>query len=845
MEDGRGCLRNRITLRREMHVCRRTAPVLLALGLVIGPVGASLASPQDAARTPEPLVPEKAGKELRAFRITGNPPRIDGLLDEEVWTVADAIDDLVQNEPDNMAPPSERTVVQVAYDDRYVYVAARCYAREVSQVTASLGRRDNVPPSDRIAISFDPRHDHLTAYVFQANPSGVQGDLYYFDDIRATSDYDGVWDVGTLVTADGWNAEFRIPFSQMRFDLPLGDEVVWGFNVRRDIHRRAEFDRWVATPRGAQGFVSRFGHLVFGNRLSPPRRVEFVPFTLARRENLAQAEPAHAVDGGLDLRLGLGTSATLSATINPDFGQVELDPAVLNLTVFETFFPEKRPFFLEDSRTFVLSYPQSTLFHSRRIGQRPGRFPLKPGDRLIERPDQTTILGAAKLTGKVSNWTYGGLTALTAREYATVEAPALDGEGHEVVTRVDRLIEPRTAYGVGRVQRDILGGSSTVGAIGTAVVRERDTDAFTGGIDYNIRWSRNRFQWDGHWAGTRAPFRDDVRIGFGGVTRFNFIGKYVGVVGHLDHFGPDFRNTDLGFHSTRVDKTHVNVGFNLGRPDPWGIFRNISTFLGGGQQWNGDGLVFDRWIGSTAFIRFLNYWTAGVNTRHDLRVLDDLDTRGGPPIVRPARTSLNLNVGSDFRKSWQIFLGLSGERDEEGTWNARIGPILGLQPSARLQAFLSTDYTVAEDMAQWIINRDVDGDRAPDYIYGRLRRNVMNVTGRATYGFHRDMTLEVFLQPFVAVGDYTTIRRLARPRSFEFEPTTIPFDPDFNRKSLRGNIVLRWEYVRGSTLFFVWNLSTFAPQRPGVFTPLRDLSDAFGADGSHVFMIKMNYWLGL
>ena len=819
--------------------------IFISLGIFLGTFGTSPVRGQDVAGISEPPVPEKAGKVLRAFRITDSSPQIDGLLDEEVWAVADSIDNFVQEEPDNMAPPSERAVIQIAYDDRYIYVAARCYDREPSQITAGLGRRDNFPPTDRIEITFDPRHDHLTAYTFQTNPSGVQGDFTLYDDTRSDSDYDGVWEVGTQVTPEGWTAEFQIAFSQMQFDVPPGDEVVWGFNVRRNIHRRGEIDRWVATPRGEQGVVSRFGHLVFGERMSPPRRVELLPFTFVRREDLSTASPELSVNGGLDLHLGLGTSATLSATINPDFAQVELDPAVLNLTVFETFFPEKRSFFLEDSRTFVLPYTNFPLFHSRRIGRRPGRFSLEAGDRLVDRPDQTTILGAAKVTGKASTWTYGALSALTAREYATVDAVTVDSTGTETVARADRLIEPLTSYNVARLQRDILGGSSNVGVIATAVVRERDADAFTGGVDYNIRWARNLFAWDGHWVGTRAPFADGKRTGFGGVTRFNYFGKYVGVSGFFRHMGRNFRNTDLGFKGGRVDETVAFPTVVLRQPDPWGIFRRVSMFGQVGREWNRDGLVYGRYVGAGPSMQFRNFWTVDASVFRNFRRLDDLDTRGGPPIVSPADTRVFVTVRSDSRKTWQLTVRMNSIRDEEGGWDASISPELRLQPSARLQASASVNYRFGQDVAQWITNQDVNGDGETDHVYGRLRRDVIDITGRATYAFHRDMTLEVFLQPFVAVGDYADIRRLARPSSFEFEPATLPFDPDFNRKSLRGNIVLRWEYERGSELFFVWNMSTLDEARPGVFTPLRDLGSVFGADGTHVFMLKLTYWLGL
>jgi hypothetical protein len=793
----------------------------------------------------EPAAAAKTGKVLRALRLTGAAPRIDGRLNEEVWRNADEIEDFLQWEPDNMAPLSERTTVQVAYDDRHLYVAVRCYDRDLSGIAAGLGRRDTRPSTDWIEVGFDPQHDHQTAYVYETNPSGVQGDFEFFDDTRVNRDYDGVWDVGTQVTDEGWTAEFRIPFSQMRFAAAPNIEVAWGFTVRRTIYRKGEFGEWTGRPRGEQGNVSRWGHLIFTDRLTPPRRVELLPFTLARRDELARADAEHAVSGGLDLRVGLGTSATLSATINPDFAQVELDPAVLNLTVFETFFPEKRPFFLEDSRIFIPPRRQFRLFHSRRIGQPPGRFRLQPRDRLLEQPDQTTILGAAKVTGKASAWTYGALTALTAREYARVQAVTNDNAGLETVTRTNRLIEPRTSYNVARLQRDILGGSSNVGAIATAVVRERDADALTGGVDYNIRWDRNLFVWNGHWMGTRAPVAERTRMGFGGATNFDYVGKYVEVDNNFGHISPDFRNTDLGFLTSRVDKTDYDGAFILRQPDPWRMFRRVQFSLTGGQGWNGNRVVFERFSGAAVNTQFRNFWNVDVRMRRDFRVLDDLDTRGGPPIVKPAETSLNVSVSSDSRKTWQVDVDVNGARDEEAGWNASLEPELRLQPSARLQVSVGTNYRVAQTVAQWITNRDVNGDGATDHVYGRLRRNVIDVTGRATYGFSRDLTLELFVQPFVAVGDYTDIRRLARASSFEFESTAIPFDPDFNRKSLRGNMVLRWEYVRGSTVFFVWNTSTLDLARPGVFTPVRDLGSVFGASGTHVFMVKLTYWLGL
>ena len=280
------------------------------------------------------------------------------------------------------------------------------------------------------------------------------------------------------------------------------------------------------------------------------------------------------------------------------------------------------------------------------------------------------------------------------------------------------------------------------------------------------------------------------------------------------------------------------------RPDPGRVFRRVTLFANTGHGWNNERLVFGRFLGGGMSLQFLNFWGVDWFFGRGFRVLDDLDTRGGPPIVRPADFGTDVFINSDSRKSWRLSFGAGGGRSEVGNWNARFGPSLRLQPSTRLQATISANYDTGYDVAQWITNRDTDADGTDDqYVYGSLSRNVIDVTVRSTFAIHRDLALQLYLQPFVAVGDYTNIRRLAQPRSFDFVPTSLDDDPDFNSKSLRGNIVLRWEYMRGSTLFVVWNMSKFDDTRPGHFSAGRDLRDAFRGSGPQVFMIKLNYWL--
>ena len=785
----------------------------------------------------EPTVPEKVGKELQAFYVGDSAPRIDGRLDDEAWQTAQAIDDMVQNDPNNMQPPTERTVVKVLYDDRSVYVGVINYMRDPSKITTALGRRDTFPRSDSIKITFDPRHDHLTAFTFDSNPNGVQGDMTWYDDTRSSTDYDAVWEVRTQITEEGWTAEFRIPFSQLRFTITPGEPVVWGFNVRRDIVYNAELIRWVATPRGAQGFVSRMGHLTFVKPPAPPRRLEVQPFMLGKQEHITGAGSGQDLSAGLDFRMGLGTATTLSASVNPDFGQVEQDPAVLNLSVFETFFPEKRPFFIEDSRILVPNYPAMPMFYSRRIGARPGRIPVPSGEVIVERPDATTILGASKVTGKAHGWTYGGLSSLTDREYATVRT----ADGGEA----ERLIEPYALYNVARVQKDIFGGSSNVGGLFTGVLRDQDFDAYTASTDYTLRWDKNKYNWNGQWAGTRSAISGEMQNGFGGVTNFNYSSKHLGVYSHFDYFNSTFKNNDLGFLSGRNNRKNLYGGTNLGNPDPGKVLRSVNWNTSLSTQYSNDGLKLDESYFTGLDGQFLNYWNFFVGTGRSRDAYDDLDTRGGPPIVKLGGWFVDSFVGTDSRKRIRLSADAHFYGNREGGYNRSYNLFLNYQPRPQVQMTISTGVTDGHDVAQWIQNEDVTGDGVTDYIYGELKRDVVNVTARGTYAFTRDMTLEVYMQPFVAVGDYYNIRRLAQPKSFEFEPVTISNNPDFNSKSFRSNVVFRWEYRRGSTVYLVYNVNNSEQSRPGEFSAFRDLRSGFGAAGTQVLMVKFNYWLGL
>lgn len=778
----------------------------LAANLWITPAPARAQVPFDYSPT-EPARHLKDGKVLHALRIAAESPVIDGSLGDEAWTLAETAGDFLQRDPDNGMPMTEATRVQVAYDDRFLYVAVICEDGDASRIAAGLGRRDEFPASDYIGVELDPRHDHLTGYLIETNPSGVQRDYSMSDDDRFELDYNAVWEVRTRIGERGWTAEFRVPFSQLRFTASPGPGQVWGLNARRQVRRKSELGTWVAKPRGEHGEVSLFGHLVFDAPIAAPRRIEITPYALSRADRPADGTASTAsASAGADVRIGLGQGATLSATVNPDFGQVEQDPAVLNLSVFETFFPEKRAFFLEDSKTFIPSFGLFQLFHSRRIGA-----------------DETTILGAAKVTGKSGAWTYGGLSALT---------------DHNRISD-----KPMTSFNVVRLQRDVLNGSSTIGAIATGVARERPDDAFAGGMDFTLRFDDKRNVWNGHWVGSRAPGAGGLKTSGGGTTNFSVSHKYWSIYTHFDHFGRDFRINDVGFLRARVNRNELDASGNLEQPDPWKMFRNMRLNVGTGSQWTVDGLPIGRYSNASWNVQFRNYWELNGGTGVNRTVFDDLDTRGGPPIVRPGNRFFYFNVSSDSRRSWQLNFGGDRNANKVGGYGESVHADVSAQPLKRLQTSAAVRYERGREIAQWIENSDANGDGVTDHVYGTLRRNVVDVTLRGTFAFSPDLTLQAYLQPFVAAGDYQNTRSLARPRSYEFEPVALAANPDFNNKSVHGNVVLRWEYLRGSTLFVVWNLSQTDSARPGEFRALRDIRSAFGAGADHTFLVKFTYWL--
>ncbi len=857
---------------------------------------------------------------------------VDGVLDEPSWASAWPITEFLQVEPFEGQPVSELTEVRVIYGEDGLYIGAALHDRE--PVTTRLARRDSgLGDSDAFTVLLDSYHDHETAYRFWTNPSGVKGDAIMAggsDRGRGDSSWDPVWDVATAVTADGWVAEMRIPYSQLRFDRD--DAQVWGIQVERSIHRNQERATFPFTPRLERSGVSRFAHLHGITGIEPGQRLELLPYVVARGEYLQLDPPSgagfdnpyrsgsdHFGGAGVDLKYRISSNVTLDATVNPDFGQVELDPSVINLTAFETRFDERRPFFVEGANVFrfgeggpmgsVGRPPQ--MFYSRRIGRSPTGS--VPSDAVFsEAPTSTTIAGAAKVTGQIGDgWSLGIMEAVTTAERgAYVDASATPGEIE---------IEPATNNFVGRVRRQFRGGATRLGVIGTALNRDVSggpldgrlhASAYTGGVDFAHETLDRMWMFSGLISGSRVsgsaeaitrtqrssaryfqrPDADHVELdelatSMSGFYAMGFVGKQAGTFtmrNGVAWISPGFDTNDLGFQ-TLSDRFLFDTHYQYNVIEPGRVFRSWNIGISPDAVWNFDGDRVFANVNGNLNVELLNYWRS--TFRFELHAWNDDDrlTRGGPMARAPGRTLFRLSLDSDSRRAAVARGSYTWSEDGAGGWsrNASLGLDARLRETLRLS--FSPSYARARSTAQYV-QRVADplatGTFGSRYVFADLRRTTVSVETRLDMTFTPALSLQLYVEPFVSVGDFGSLKEFRAPGTFDFltygsdvgsvarnadgdfdvDPDgagpASPFevrDRDFSYRSLLGNAVLRWDWRPGSTLFVVWQqrrINSVTGRGPGAtadwvgtFDWGRDAEDMFGIAPDNVLMVKVNYWL--
>lgn len=773
-------------------------------------------------------------KSLVATR-TSSAPRIDGVLDEPMWLQIPERDDFLQAFPGRGVPPLERTSVRAAYDDADLYFGVFCFDAESQSLERQVSRRDRALHTDEVEISLDTYGDGRTALRFALSVGGVQRDGALYNDLDYDPQWDGVWEGRTLVTPEGWSAEIRIPFSQ----LPRGESAHgFGLQIRRFRRSSNETLAWVYVPPWERGEVSRYGRLDGISGIRPDSRLEVVPFAAARRRTPAPGEEALGRSGltgsaGLDLRYRTAPNFALTATLNPDFGQVELDQVVLNLSTFETFYPEKRPFFLEGAGFFATPF---TVFHSRRIGQAPGPPALEDpsGDTLLHQPEETTILGAAKWTGKTaSGLTVGLLQAVTQSERAS--ARRADGTLYEI------RVAPQTSHSVVRLKQDFL-RNSAVGVIATLSDAQDGREAAAAGVDWSLRLRDNEYLASGQLLRARVSDSGPSSDGTGGVATLAREGglHWRWDVSHR-WLSPDIDFNDLGFQS-RPDLRETSGVLTYREDRPGERLQGYSVALLGISAHNRSGADFNRVADLNASVELKNFWDLSGSLARQFEILDDRETRGGPLFRVPALDSVGLSVASDPRRRWQANFSLDlGEEYDGSFWIAGAGA--GWRSGRRLEIGASFEALRSTGSQRWV-ETVVDAGGTPHYIFGDLDQRSIDLNLDGTFGWTPALSLTGRVQVFAADVDYSAFKELVSPERLERTPEAAAFssEPDFRSADWNAQLVLRWEYRPGSFLTFV------TTRRQGVFEPEaasslgRTLRELGGKDGETVALLKLSYW---
>jgi Domain of unknown function (DUF5916)/Carbohydrate family 9 binding domain-like len=853
-----------------------------------------------------------AAKSARATRLAGPAPRIDGNLDDPAWQHATVISDFVQKVPIEGATPSVATEVRILYDDHALYVAARLRRDDPGAIRTSITRRDGDSDAEVFVVSLDPYLDRRTAYSFSISSGGVRGDDYHSQDSEDSgreAQYDPIWNARARVDSAGWTAEMHIPFSQLRFNA--APDQVWGLELTRRVADRSELLQWVLIPVAAAGYASHFGRLEGISGIPPARRLELLPYVAADLTYRAHVDPRNPFDdklggrAGGDLKWGLGPNLSLDATVNPDFGQVEADPAVVNLTAFETVFDERRPFFIEGNE-LLTGRGQSFIgrpswFYSRRIGAAPSG--AAQGD-FVDAPASTTILSAAKVTGRLrSGLSIGALAAVTPREYARTFDAATS-------TRNRVSVEPPASFGVLRLQQEFGRQQSTLGASLTQVHRWPDeksglaavlpTNAIAGGADWRLRYLEGMYEVTGWVGGSRVsgspaaiarlqqssahyfqrPDQDHVtfdptRTALSGGTASLRLDKNAGrfTLGgiQLSARAPGFDINDAGQMRSGDDiDFNADVQLRDTKPNRYVRFFQFGTSTVAG--WNFGGTQQYLRFNETAQVTLHNF--VRLNGRATLyrRSLSDDLTRGGPLMGTPnaysvlAQVTSRANVPTTWTARTEYF------NDEFGGWRWDLSTGLSIRPASRWQASVDPTWSHAVDGRQYVATRS-DGSAATfgkRYIFAFIERSTLSARFRLNYAFTPNFTVEAYAEPFAASGRYYDHGELPAPESRALRRygasgtgTTIVKDAagagtvtdgattftipalDFNRLSLRSNLVLRWEWLPGSTAFLIWQQSRQHVGDAGRLVNPGDLWDATRAAGDNFLVLKVSYWLGV
>lgn len=850
-------------------------------------------------------------KEYFAGECTKNEISVDGRLDEAAWQKATWQDDFIQYEPSEGKKPSQKTEFAILLDENYIYVGFKCYDTSPDSIVQRLTRRDE-QDGDFVAVQFDSYFDKRTAFSFMANAAGIKYDFMISNDGETEDNtWDPIWMVKTSKDNQGWNSEMKIPLTQLRFEGGL--EQTWGLQVGRMLFRKQEVSLWQASSKKTSGWVSQYGELKGLKNLKSRKVTDIMPYVVARTDRFEkeadnpfkQSGKKNQIDGGIDGKIGLTNNLTLDFTINPDFGQVEADPSQVNLTSFETFFQEKRPFFIEGKN--ILSFPlmfgdgdlaAENLFYSRRIGRRPHNSPDLNDNEYIKAPEFTSILGAAKVTGKTkTGWSLGLLESMTSEEFAKIS------NGHQR----SEIIEPFTNYTIGRVQKDFDKGNTLIGGIFTSVNRnltgtELDNlhkSAYTGGIDFVHKWHNKDWEIDfstyfsrvegskeaiintqRSWIhGFQRPDAsylklDSTRtslVGQGGKFVFSKNGGKLKFMAATAWKSPGLELNDIGYMRQADNILEVFwLGYRI--YEPFSIFRNLNLNFNQWTEWNFGGELTGPGGNINVHTQLKNYWNFHLGVNVNGEGLSSTELRGGPALKVSGTKNVWFAFGSNDQKRLtgeaQFMVLRGNETDSKKMFD--FGVSLGYRPSKNLKITLSPSFNKNNDEMQYVDQQDYSNKT--DYIFARINQRTISASLRINYIITPDLSIQYWGQPFIASGKYSEFKRITNSRAVNYddrfrligsnELSYIPNDeiyrvndpsgnelytfdqPDFNVKEFLSNMVVRWEYRPGSTIYLVWSQTRSQSVSDGAFDFHNDMKALFDNKPYNIFLLKMSFRIG-
>ncbi len=836
--------------------------------------------------------------------------KIDGVFDENDWNKVNWEGNFTQYEPNEGKKPSQNTDFKILFDDNNIYVAIKAYDTEPEKIEKRMSRRDSWD-GDLVGINIDSYHDKKTAFTFIVSASGVRSDAISVNDNQNDADdtWDPLWAVKTSITEDGWCAEMKIPLSQLRFNDK--NKQTWGLQIARYIFREKELSMWQHIPKETNGWASKFGELNGITDLQPKRQIEISPYISTKFELYEQEDGNPYADGkdlifnaGIDGKIGITNDLTLDFAINPDFGQVEADPSEVNLTAFETFFSEKRPFFVEGNNItdFQITpggspWSRDNLFYSRRLGSRPHYYPETDDNEFVKMPENSRILGALKLTGKTKKGlSIGIIESITNQEFAKI---SLDG------TERKEIVEPYTNFFAARLQKDMNDGNTIIGGMMTSTYRFIDnenldflnTSALTGGLDFKQYFKDKKYYVETKFIGSQIngsttaiseqqlssrryyqmPDADYMTYdstqtslsGYGGNISFGKqANKGLRYAANVTWRSPGIELNDMGY-MRRANNVfqYVWVGYKI--TEPFSIFREAGFNANEWSGWDygGTSTFFGGETG--AWVQFKNFWSFSINANIERKNYDNSILRGGPVMITPGSFHYSFGLGTNSTKKLHFnahFWDNYGQDNSSRSYG--IFTRIRYQPLNVLSVSVSPSYNYNNSELQYISTESYNNEDR--YLFGEIERKTFSMTMRIDFNLTPDFTIQYYGAPFITAGLYSDYKKITDPKNDTYENRFYTFQeneidyllndesygisesgngiydyyigkPDFNYQQFRSNLVLRWEYKPGSLLYVVWSQDKTNEVSDGTFNLGENIKDMFKVSALDVFLIKLSY----